>query len=263
MTGFDDNLLSRIEDAGIDASAPRQQRWLDGWIVRTAPGKAKRARCINAVAIGRLSVAEKLALADQIYRDAELPLVVRITPYTLPVDLDQQLAAAGMARFDDTRVMVAAIGDLGRDRPPPSSQPRSPAGVELRPLSASRFAEAAGELRGSTPSQRAAHAERLATSPVAYRGFVVERDGKVVGCGQYARAGDLVGLYDIHVAATARNRGIAGALCTRLIELAAGEGAKTAYLQVEADNAPARAVYARLGFRDAYAYHYRAPVDPR
>ncbi len=31
------------------------------------------------------------------------------------------------------------------------------------------------------------------------------------------------------------------------------------YLQVEASNAPARRVYERLGFADAYAYHYRSP----
>ena len=39
------SLLSRIEDAGLNASAPPQQRWMDGWIVRTSPGKARRARC--------------------------------------------------------------------------------------------------------------------------------------------------------------------------------------------------------------------------
>ena len=37
-------LLSRVEDAGINASAPPQQRWLDGWLLRFSPGKAKRAR---------------------------------------------------------------------------------------------------------------------------------------------------------------------------------------------------------------------------
>ncbi len=39
-----ETLLSRIEDAGINASAPPQQRWVDGWLVRCSPGKAKRAR---------------------------------------------------------------------------------------------------------------------------------------------------------------------------------------------------------------------------
>jgi hypothetical protein len=36
-------LLSRIEDAGINASAPQQQRWIDGWLVRFSPAKAQRA----------------------------------------------------------------------------------------------------------------------------------------------------------------------------------------------------------------------------
>jgi hypothetical protein len=44
--------LSRIEDAGLNASAPPQQRWLDGWLLRFSPGKANRARCINALAAG-------------------------------------------------------------------------------------------------------------------------------------------------------------------------------------------------------------------
>ena len=43
-------LLSWVEDAGINASAPPQQRWEDGWLLRFSPGKAKRARCIQAVA---------------------------------------------------------------------------------------------------------------------------------------------------------------------------------------------------------------------
>ncbi len=47
---FDATLLSRVEDAGLNASAPPQQRWIDGWLLRFSPGKAKRARCINAVA---------------------------------------------------------------------------------------------------------------------------------------------------------------------------------------------------------------------
>ena len=66
-------LLSRVEDAGLNASAPPQQRWLDGWLVRLSPGKAKRARCINAVAPGRMPLAHKLALARAVYAEAGLP----------------------------------------------------------------------------------------------------------------------------------------------------------------------------------------------
>ena len=86
-------LLSRVEDAGLNASAPPQQRWLDGWLVRFSPGKAKRARCVNAVAPGRLSLEEKLSLVEPVFRDAGLPLVVRITPFSHPEGLDKTLEA--------------------------------------------------------------------------------------------------------------------------------------------------------------------------
>jgi ribosomal protein S18 acetylase RimI-like enzyme len=44
-----------------------------------------------------------------------------------------------------------------------------------------------------------------------------------------------------------------------MLARAAEQGARHAYLQVEGDNAAARAVYQGLGFADAYAYHYRTP----
>ena len=34
-------------------------------------------------------------------------------------------------------------------------------------------------------------------------------------------------------------------------------GAREAWLQVEADNGPATALYRSIGFREAYRYHYR------
>lgn len=250
----DDLLLSRIEDAGLNASAPPQQRWMDGWIVRTNPGKAKRARCINAVAGGRLPLAEKLARAAEAYREAGLPMVFRITPFTQPPGLGTELASMGWGTLDDTRVMVGPVAA--------TPLPRAwPLGLQWAPLGHEAYAEAVGSLRGSPPEQRRAHAVRLAQSPVPYRGFALQReeDGQVLACGQFAREADLVGLYDVFTHESARGQGLAGLLCERLLSLAAHEGAKVAYLQVEADNTAARRVYRRLGFADGYAYHYRVP----
>lgn len=248
-----ESLLSRVEDAGINASAPPQQRWVDGWLVRYSPGKAKRARCVQAVADGRLPLSERLALCAAVFAEAGLPMAVRITPFSRPAGLDEFLAGLGFDRFDDTRVMVAP-------RCPALAEPL-PAELQLQRLGPAAFADAVGALRGSPAGQRAAMAQRLAASSVPYQGWVLRRpgDGAVLACGQSAAEADLVGLYDVFTHPEARGRGLARQLCSQLLAQAHAAGARVAYLQVEADNAPARAIYHRLGFADAYAYHYRSP----
>ena len=246
-------LLSRIEDAGINASAPPQQRWVDGWLLRFSPGKAKRARCVQAVADGRLTLDERLKHCAAVFAEAGLPMVVRLTPFSRPVGLDDRLAALGWHRLDDTRVMVAPSC--------PSAAEPLPPGVQLQRANHAEFAEVVGALRGSPAGQRKAQAERLAASPVPYQGWVLRRmdDGAILACGQTAVEGELVGLYDVFTHPSVRGQGMARRLCTQLLTQAKATGARVAYLQVEADNAPARAAYHRLGFADVYAYHYRTP----
>lgn len=248
-----DNLLSRVEDAGINASAPPQQRWVDGWLLRYSPGKAKRARCVQAVAAGRLPLDDRLALCRAVFADADLPMMVRITPFSLPVGLDDALAGQGYLRLDDTRVMVTTT-------PPKQASPLPP-GLQLSRLAPEDFAEVVGGLRGSPAGQRQAQAQRLRVSPVPYQGWVLRRadDGQVQACAQLATEADMVGLYDVFTAPEVRGQGLARLLCGHLLAQAVAAGARTAYLQVEADNAAARAIYHRLGFADAFAYHYRTP----
>jgi ribosomal protein S18 acetylase RimI-like enzyme len=247
---FHADLLSRIEDAGLNASAPPQQLWFDGWLLRLSPGKAKRARCINAVAAGRLPAREKLARAEPMFAQAGLPMIVRITPFTLPSGLDALLDSTGLRRFDDTRVMV--LEQLGRLDVPPL-----PAGTTVHPVGLEAFAQRVGALRGSPIAQRQAHGQRLVNAPVPFSAFELKVDGEVLACGQMAQEGELVGLYDVFTAPEARGRGLARQLCAQLLQQARSHGARHAYLQVEGDNHPARAAYHRLGFQDGYAYHYR------
>ncbi|MEY3295664.1 MAG: hypothetical protein RLZZ451_1712 [Pseudomonadota bacterium] len=244
-------LLSRVEDAGLNASAPPGQWWIDGWLVRTLPGKARRARCVNALMPGVLPLDERIAAAEAACARAGVPLIFRITPFTQPADLPAALQARGFAPVDPTRVLVATT--LPAKAPPPV-----PAGLRLEPLDGEAFAEAVGALRGSPPEHRRSHALRLAHSPVPYRGLVLRRpgDGAVMACGQAATEAPLAGLYDVFTHPEARNQGLARLLCEHLLSLGASLGATMAYLQVDAANDPALAVYRRLGFVDGYGYEY-------
>jgi ribosomal protein S18 acetylase RimI-like enzyme len=250
--GLPQKLLSRIEDAGLNASAPPQQRWIDGWLVRISPGKAQRARCINAVSTGLLTLDEKLALCQAVYRQAGLRMLLRITPFSRPPGLDVALAARGYERIEDTRVMVCrSLAPLKEEDPPEGSV--------FETVSSKAYAHIVGEFRGTPHSEQHAHAERLLNSPVPYRGMLLRRgDGTVLACGQTALEDDMVGLYDVFTACGSRGQGLACLLCSHLLAHARRQGASVGYLQVDAQNHAARAVYRRLGFVDAYSYHYRA-----
>jgi ribosomal protein S18 acetylase RimI-like enzyme len=254
---FDTDLLLRVEEAGVNASAPREQLWVDGWLLRFSPGKAKRARCIQAVAPGRLSVQARLDRCLALYAKHALRPYVRITPFSQPPGLDALLAARGMTRIGDTRVMVATltatIGGAAIDTPPDT---------EWRFASATSadFAEWVGAQRGSPGPERTAHALRLRDAPVQHHAVLVtDANGETVAGGQVALEDDLAGLYDIFTAAAARQRGLGLMLCGHLLAHAAREGARIAYLQVEAENESACRIYRRLGFEEAYSYHYRTP----
>jgi GNAT superfamily N-acetyltransferase len=130
-------------------------------------------------------------------------------------------------------------------------------GLTLQHMALEPFAQTVGALRGSPLAQRQAHGQRLVNAAVPFTAYVLRRDGEVVACGQFALEADLVGLYDVFTTTPARGQGFARLLCQHMLAQARVQGAEHAYLQVEGDNHAARSVYHRLGFADAYAYHYR------
>ena len=246
--------LWRVEAAGLRASQSPEEFELDGWLVRRLPGKARRARCVNALAAGVRGLDDKLQACAALYREAGLPLVFRITPFSQPPGLDRHLAERGWVLDDETRVLVLPdLGNLTGEAP-------LPPGLQAHHPSPRAYAAVVGALRGSSPAAIDAHAARLEASPVPYRGLVwQDAAGQPWACGQVAVDGELAGLYDVHTAVGRRGRGLATALCAGLLAQARASGARIGYLQVGADNHAARTVYARLGFGDAYGYHYRLP----
>jgi ribosomal protein S18 acetylase RimI-like enzyme len=224
-------------------------------LVRYCPAKAQRARCVNALAGGVLSLDERLSLCRALYAAHGLPLVIRITPFTQPPALDAELAARGFVRLDESLVMT-----LPRITRAP--EPSLPPGCRFQSVAPEAYAHIVGEFRQTPLPGRLAHAQRLAASPVPYTALLLrDGSGAVLAGAQAAQEGPLVGLYDVFTREPHRNRGLARLLCRQLLASAHAAGAETAYLQVDARNAAARALYRRLGFADAYRYHYRSCAE--
>ncbi|MCH7342822.1 GNAT family N-acetyltransferase [Pelomonas sp. CA6] len=249
----------RAELAGLNASASPHEAHLEGWLLRLSPGKARRSRCVNALAQGRLPLDEMLARCRRSFDAAGLPLILRITPYSQPVDLDEQLEARGWTRFELSHVMVRESLNALDDE--------LPTGLRLCPVDSDRYARLIGELRGSAEAEILGQQQRLRAAPVRYQAFMLQRnnsDGtaELLACGQFTLEEGLVGLYDIFTPPAHRGQGHGRALCAALLREARRQGARQAYLQVSGGNTLAQRLYTGLGFELAYRYHYRSD-DPR
>ena len=86
--------------------------------------------------------------------------------------------------------------------------------LQLSAIGHEAFAQTVGVLRGSSLAQRQAHGQRLSNAPVTFVAQVLKREGEVLACGQFAREGNLVGLYDVFTVPSARGRGLARLLCS-------------------------------------------------
>lgn len=119
-------------------------------------------------------------------------------------------------------------------------------------------AQVARALRGVESDDVALEAEAgFATARLGDPGAA--EPGGVVASGIAALRDDWLGFRGIEVAHAARRRGHGLRIMAALVGWGAEQGATTCYLQVLADNAPALALYERLGFRTHHRYRYLTP----
>ncbi|UAL30726.1 GNAT family N-acetyltransferase [Nocardioides rotundus] len=84
-------------------------------------------------------------------------------------------------------------------------------------------------------------------------------DGRVGARGRAAYDDDWLGLHALATAPPLRRRGLARQVLAELLDWGAVRGARTLWLHVETDNAPARAFYDALGFRAHHGCRYLTP----
>jgi ribosomal-protein-alanine N-acetyltransferase len=103
----------------------------------------------------------------------------------------------------------------------------------------------------------------LVASP-GVTGLLLQAAGRGAGIALCRVAADEAELLTIAVRPTERRRGAGRRLLTAVIERARGAGARTLFLEVGADNPPARALYEAMGFRvvGRRAAYYRRGEGP-
>jgi ribosomal protein S18 acetylase RimI-like enzyme len=222
------------------------------WVVRlTAGHMAKRLNSVNPLDPGDArNIADRVARAARRFETYGRPLVFRMSPLA-GAALERHFDEQGWESFSESLVMAMPLNDetVG------SVMDQIP----LKDMN--RFITAAIEVHGSDPSIRPGLSEIISSIEPEVGLFVVEDAGRPAASGICVHDGELAGLFEIATAQTFRRKGHGRRLVLSALKWARMRGANTGWLQVEADNHAAITLYASLGFREAYRYHYRRPPD--
>tara|TARA_Y100001933_G_scaffold231666_1_gene249650 strand:- start:4977 stop:5750 length:774 start_codon:yes stop_codon:yes gene_type:complete len=241
-----EHLSRRVEEASLNAWPAMQQLLLDGWLLRFAQGFTKRANSVVPLYPGEQPMPDKVRFCENLYARERLKTIFRLTSIDeAHVGLDGFLAGRGYRRRDETEVLTRPLDDL-----PPADD-----GLCLLPIE--RWLTVYSELSGMPDTARALHGAILRGIPLPCAYGVVGPPDRPMACGLAVLQQDMVGLFDVVTRPDARRAGHGNALVRSLLGWAAGQGAGRAYLQMVADNQPARGLYHQLGFETLYQYWYR------
>jgi GNAT superfamily N-acetyltransferase len=246
--------LRELEEMVVDAWPAGEMHELEGWLLRASGGPSRRGNSIATLDFhgDDSSLPEALARAEAWYRARSRVPLFQIGPCVQPTDLDAQLEQRGYQKQDLTWFASAAPHDVLERAPrlrwesSVSTRP-SPAWTDLC-VEQSRFAGsgAAFQLVLRTLGSRARF--------VLVRG----RDGAPSAGALAIASEDQLGIYAMFTSSAARRKGAGMAVLEAAARDALAERFGSLYLLVDADNGPARALYAAAGFKDEYSYHYRS-----
>lgn len=249
-----------VEELAANAWPAGTVQYVEGWRLRHTP-EVQRRRSNSVLPPthrrrGGLAAAEVLDIAEDFYARRGLPLVVQVSPAETRRALDQDLERRGLRATAHTVVLTADIdevsapGDAARDLPAVQVGDLTDAWLE---------AWGAVENRSDVEATRRSVLARIGP-PSGYAEVVLDGEIAAVGLGVVERA--WAGLFCMGTRPVYRRLGAGRAVLRGLAEWARRHDATRLYLQVEADNAAARHLYADAGFAHSHSYHYRTAAGP-
>ncbi|MDP3759261.1 MAG: GNAT family N-acetyltransferase [Ramlibacter sp.] len=237
--------IEAIERATVAAVSPQAQEEIAGWLLPFDTGTVGRAR--SAVPLAH--DAADAAVLDDIearYAARGLPVMWRLPNIPAFDAFAERLQARGYEAGKPTHVQTAAAASVMNVSQGPFAQ------TAARPDTA-WAAVFVGE--GFDPVDGASRVATLSRAPGAL--FASIREGEAtVAAGMGGFSHGWASVHGMRTALACRGRGLAGRVLATLAREARSRGIERFFLQVEASNAPALALYRRAGFETAWTYSY-------
>jgi GNAT superfamily N-acetyltransferase len=241
-----------IERVAFEAWPAAEVQALGGWRLRFNHGVTNRGSSVwPGPGAGDAPLAERIDAVERFYSERGAAAVYQISPAADPPELDAALAARGYEKSVPVSVELAGAAGVAALATPPGAE--AVCGDELSEewfeISGRR-----GRFQGEAVAVYRAMLERLR----GRAGFALVRVGsEAAAVGLSVASPPWAGVFSMLTLPVWRGKRLGEAVLGAIARWAQGRGATRLYLQVESDNAPARKLYARVGFAPRYEYHYR------
>lgn len=239
----------RIEEMTLNAWPALQTVIHHGWLLRFANGYTKRANSISALYSEQsMDLHAQILQCEKYYAQAGLDVIFKITPFN-PPGLDSALDGMGYSLVEPSSVKV--LDDLNNIAIPTHDD------ILIQEHLDEGWLSNLGAITGLSDKKLAITRKLLSQSIISYGFFTLHDHSKPVACGIGSIEDGVLGLYDIAVLPSSRNKGFGKQLMLHILQWAKAKGVSSSYLQVVQQNVSANRLYDSLNYKEIYTYWYR------
>lgn len=247
--------LKQIEELSLIHWPALNTENMDGWKLRMSNGYTKRANCISTIRSSSKQLHANIAACEQKYMSMKQPTIFKLTPFSEP-ELDETLDKLNYELIDRSLMLTLSLDQLPLEPSIGSSLDLSKLELCIQEHISLPWLEHYCKLSGVSTAYIPTMIDMIAAMPGKLMLASCAINGEIAALAMAIVDQDYVGIYDVITAEVYRNQGLCSYLLWHLLQQCKPY-ASSSYLAVVAGNEPAKRVYAKLGYKEAYTYWYR------